>query len=499
MRANVARLGVALTTTFLVVALGLTYWQLVAADSLNAQPSNPRLVAAEQQVRRGRILDRTGRPLAEDRREGDNEVRDYPLPAAAPVTGYHSLRYGNSGLEERYDADLRGAGADDALQQLQQRLLHRPVVGSDIVTTLDARIQQAAMAALGDHPGAIVVLDPKTGEVLALASSPSFDPGKVDEQFPALRDNPDAALLNRATQSAYVPGSTFKLVTASAALDKGLVNLDQPFTCTTAINLGGQPVDCRNSIHIPRLTFKQAFAWSSNRVFALTGLLLGFPGPINPWLDDHPPGRYPWQDHSIDPSAQVLEDYAARFGFGRPIPFDLPVAPSRLKDPSSPWSVGLLASTAFGQGELSVTALQMALAVAVPGDDGKLPRPYLVSQIRSPDGTVRTVHEPGGWIDDVVSQETASVLRAFLLEGVENGYAAPARIPGVKVGGKTGTAEVGQGQTPHAWFIGLAPVDAPRLAIAVVFEHGGSGAEVATPAGRAVLQVALDVYRPQGR
>ena len=150
--------------------------------------------------------------------------------------------------------------------------------------------------------------------------------------WPSSSRDPAQPLFNRAVQALYVPGSIFKTVTATAALDTNLVDLNQPFMCTTAVKVGTYSVDCKNSQHIPRLTYKQAYAWSSNRVFGLTGMLLGFPrlAPINPWLDDHPPGDYPWArtGASIQPSADVLDDYARRFGFERSIPFDLPVATS---------------------------------------------------------------------------------------------------------------------------------------------------------------------------
>src|SRR5262249_29954443 len=148
----------------------------------------------------------------------------------------------------------------------------------------------------GNSSGAIVALDPRSGEVLALVSTPFFDPNASDEQIARLQDDSRQPLFNRAVQATYVPGSTFKTVTASAAIDQGVVNLDQPFMCTTAVKIGSYGVDCKNSQHIPRLTYKQAYAWSSNRVFALTGLLLGFKDarPINPWLDDKPPEPYPW-------------------------------------------------------------------------------------------------------------------------------------------------------------------------------------------------------------
>jgi peptidoglycan glycosyltransferase len=498
MRANIARLGTLLVAAFLVIALALTYWQVIAAPGLETESGNGRMLDAEHAGHRGAILDRNGAPLAATNADG---TRTYAA-GAAPITGYHSDRFGNSGLEAAQDAALRGASGGSLAERFEQQYLHQPVVGADVVTTIDLKIQQAAVDAHGDKPGAIVALDPRSGAVLALASNPTFDPTALDQQFDTLRGDTSGPLLNRATESAYVSGSVFKLVTASAALDKGLVDLSQPFACTTEINLGGQVVNCRNNViqGVNQPTYKQAFAWSSNRTFALTGLLLGFPPPLNQWLSDTPPGPYPW-DHasSVQPSARVLEEYAGRYGFGQQIPFDLPVRPSQLKNADSEWSVGLLASTAFGQGEISVTPLQMALVIATMGNDGKVPRPYLVSALRSATGDETVVNPGGGWSGQAVSAQTAHTLLDFLVEGVDHGYAAKAAIPGVKVGGKTGTAQVSAGEMDHSWFIGIAPADNPRVAVAVVFEHGGPGSDVATPAGGQVIQTALQVYKPAGR
>src|SRR5205085_2854388 len=156
--------------------LALSYWQVLAAPDLNSMATNPRLAEAEQQALRGKILARDGQPLAESSISGAVQSRSYPLPAAAAITGYHSLRFGNTGLEEKYDAELRGLSGTDPLRALRERFFHTPVIGSDLVTTIDPRIQRAATDALAGQPGAIVALDPRTGEVLALASSPTFDP-----------------------------------------------------------------------------------------------------------------------------------------------------------------------------------------------------------------------------------------------------------------------------------------------------------------------------------
>jgi cell division protein FtsI/penicillin-binding protein 2 len=212
-------------------------------------------------------------------------------------------------------------------------------------------------------------------------------------------------------------------------------------------------VDCKNSQHIPRLTYKQAYAWSSNRVFGLTGLLLGFPklAPINPWLDNKPPGDYPWTQSgaSIRPSADVLTDYARRFGFERTIPFDLPVAASQVKRSGTEWSPELLAQTAFGQGELQVTPMQMALVAAAVANGGRVPTPFVASELQSGNAS-RQLHESGQFFSIASSGDTAKTMLSYMVEGVDNGYAAKAAIPGVKVAGKTGTAEIGDG-TSHSW------------------------------------------------
>jgi peptidoglycan glycosyltransferase len=330
-----------------------------------------------------------------------------------------------------------------------------------------------------------------------MASTPYFDPAASDEQVQKLQTDPAQPLFNRAIQATYVPGSTFKTVTATAAIDSGIVDLQQPFLCTTAVKVGPATVDCKNSQHIPRLTYKQAFAWSSNRVFGLTGVLLGYPEarPINPWLDDKPPGPYPWtlRNASIRASADALTDYAGRFGFGRTIPFDLPVQVSHVKNDATEWTPELLVQTAFGQGELQATPLQMALVAAAVANGGRVPSPYLASELRHGSGSV-PLHSAGESFSTAMSKQTADTMVSFMVEGVDNGYAAKAAIPGVKVGGKTGTAELGDG-TSHSWFIGLAPADAPRVAVAVIMERQGSGSDFATPAGQKVMRAALDVLK----
>ena len=496
LHANVRRTALALLVGFAVVALALGYWQVWRAADLGTDPGNPRVAQARLDQPRGRILDRTGQVLASTEQTPNGPVRHYADPSLVHTIGFHSARFGDTDLEARYDAQLRGEASPDPIQRLLADLLHRDPQPDDLVLTVDKRIHDAAIAALGDANGAIVALDPKTGAVLALAATPFFDPNASDDQLAKLQSDPSQPLFNRAVQATYVPGSTFKAVTGSAAIDLGLVNLDQPFMCTTAVKVENYSVDCKNSQHVPRLTYMQAFAWSSNRTFALSGLLLGFPGPMNAWLDDNPPGPYPWTrpGATIDQSAARLEDYAGRFGFGREIPFDLTVTPSQVKNQGEQWTPVLLAQTAFGQGELQATPMQMALVSAAIANGGRVPTPYLVQDVRAPSGATSRPDTPGQSFSTAMSAQTAATMVSFMVEGTVRGYAEPAAIQGVNVGGKTGTAEVGDG-TSHSWFIGFAPAEDPRVAVAVIMEHKGSGSDFATPAGRKVMQAALQYYK----
>ncbi|HEY1293577.1 MAG TPA: penicillin-binding protein 2 [Chloroflexota bacterium] len=497
LRANVRRTATALLACFGVIALALGYWQVVRGPDLAQDAANPRVANARASEPRGRILDRTGAVLADTQMTDQGAVRHYADPSLVHTIGFHSDRFGDTDIEAEYDAELRGERAVSLWDRLGQQVFHTPPRPQDLVLTVDKRINDAAAQALGNSAGSIVAIDPRTGQILAMVSAPYFDPNTIDAQMAKLQSDPNEPLFNRSVQARYVPGSTFKTVTATAALDTHLVDLNQPFMCTTAIKVGTYSVDCKNSLQLPRLTYKQAYAWSSNRVFGLTGMLLGFPNlaPINPWLDDKPPGPYPWADdpRAVAASAKVLEDYAGRFGFGKQIPFDLPVAVSQVTNPGTEWSPELLVQTAFGQGELDVTPMQMALVAATVANGGRVPTPYVAAELQ--DGSnARALHQPGEFFSIASSSDVASTMVSFMVEGVDNGYAAKAAIPGVKVGGKTGTAEVGDG-TSHSWFIGFAPADAPRVAVAVIMEHQGSGSDFATPAGQSVLRTALNVYK----
>ena len=492
MQRSLQRLQLVLLSGFVIVALTLGYWQFFRQDELLARATNPRIAEEARRVVRGRILDRTGKVLAQNVPDEDGgSHREYPVGGLANVVGYHSARLGNGGIEEKYDEYLSGVRSADPAKRLLDALYHRPTVGSDVTLTLDARIQEAALGVLDGKPGAVVVLDPKTGAILAMASAPTFEAGAIDENWQTLLDDPARPLVNRAIGAAYTPGSTFKLVTAAAALNLKLVNPTEKFRFVDVMQIDNLRVDCRNHAQLPVVDFREAFAWSCNRTFALTALELGTP---KLQLADGLKAPFPWQD-ALGSSSSRLDEYAHRFWIGRTIPFELGVEAGQLKG-STAWYPSLLAQTGFGQGELSATPLHMALAAATVANGGNVPAPYLTTEIKSPGGAISTQNRGGGTLGRAIDAATAQTLNEMMVLSVDTAYAKPAAIANTKVGGKTGTAEAGpDGSTPHSWFIGYAPADDPRVAIAVIMEHRGSGTDFATPAARTVLQKALEVYK----
>lgn len=448
-----------------------TYWQLVAAPVLVSQMelNGYRLAAEMKQNQRGRILDRNGEPLALSERARDGFQRKYPHPGAAPIVGYWSLRYGSDGLEGLFDRQLRGstgAGVD----ALWQRLVHEPVVGADVVTTIDLRLQRAADEALGSARGAAIALDPRTGEVLAMASHPFFDPNQIDAQYPRLRSDPGDPLFNRATNGLYVPGSTFKVVTYAAGLSHGIV---QPNTVyedpDNGIVVDHYRIADPNHPNLPRFDYQRALAVSSNSAFADLATKIG---------------------------RERLQEQAKRFGFESEIPFELPTVASKLwNDPNFLWTRLGLATTGIGQGQIIASPMQMALVAAGTANGGVVMRPRLVREVRAPDGGVLE-----SWsaerMQPAMSPEVARTIADAMVLSARESWARTAALPNAQVAGKTGTAETDADAIPHAWFIAFAPADKPRIAVAVVKEHAGGGSVQAGPVARRMLEVGLQVVAP---
>jgi len=469
---NIRRLTFTIAIAFLVTSIGVGYWSLVAASDLNADPFNPRLIAAVRDRPRGKIVDSGGRVLAESVKDGDAYRRRYSDRSLAQVVGYASFRYGASGAEGAYQASLIGQDPSDLLGQWKARYLGERTEPGSVVLGLDPKAQQAAVAALAGRRGAIVALDPKTGRILASVSLPSYDanalvdPQQQDVAWGQLNDNKDRPLINRVAQGLYPPGSTMKIITAAAALESGFdpnqkIRVDDPFQADKS--WGDYFVRSSSGSH-GDFDMSLAFQRSENIYFAKVGLAIG---------------------------AQKLSDMAKKFGIGHAPGLDLQAAKGQLSNGGTIDRPTLLADTSYGQGELLTSPLQMAMVAATVGNHGVQVQPHYATEIKDPSGGVlRTVGGTSG--DQIISATTAGRLSTYLVQAVEapGAFAFGAKIAGVHVAGKTGTAETPSG-SPHGWFVGFAPAEDPQVAVAVIIENAGQGGADAAPLGGAVMRAVL--------
>ncbi|WP_026248333.1 penicillin-binding transpeptidase domain-containing protein [Streptomyces sp. LaPpAH-108] len=457
--------------------------QVVQAGSYNDNPANRRAAIARYQQPRGDILvggaPVTGSADTGEQLRYERTYRDGPL--YAPVTGFASQLYGSTFLEHAEDALL--SGTDPALSSftLWRDVAREPAPGGNVVTTLDERAQQAAYRGLAGRKGAVAAIDPATGRVLALVSTPSYDPAELSGNGKAasaawarLNGDPDKPMLNRAVRQTYPPGSTFKVVTAAAALDAGVItDVDQPTDSPDPYRLPGTTTRLTNEIDGCRdASLRQAFAWSCNTVFAKLGVDVG------------------------------LKDMAATaraFGFndtGLRVPFA--VAESTF---DTVVDRAQLALSSIGQYNTRATPLQMAMVAAAVANGGQTRAPYLVERTTRPGGeTVRGADTHP--LIQVMRPSTAVLLRELMRDAVERGTGGNGAIPGATVGGKTGTAQHGVDNSgvPYAWFVSWAQGDhapQPEVAVAVVVEDAAadrgevSGGGDAAPIAREVMRAVL--------
>jgi peptidoglycan glycosyltransferase len=481
---SIASVGVALTVSFAILAMGAGYWQVFQSQELSTAPDNPAVIAAARSVVRGEIVDRDGTVLAMNEVDANGEpYRVYPDRTVSPVVGYASRRYGTAGLERTYSAALTGLNDPDPIKNLLKKFQADPYDPQSLTLSLSLPLQRAAVKGLGADKGAVVMLDPRTGEVLALASTPTYDasaianPGTEDAGFAAVRDDPNRPLLPRATQGRYVPGSVFKIVTAIAGLGSDAISPDTTFENQAQAEKDGLVVNgfrIREHAGVPARTFDLAGATevSSNIWFALAGLGTG---------------------------GDNLTEYAARMGFGSPLPFDLPTAPSQVTTGDGAAPGGFLdetelANASYGQARTVVTPLQMALVAATVANDGELMRPHLVTAMTGRDGN-RTINPET--LRRVISPDDAEAITAAMVRAVEGKvgrqFTSGAKVKGVTTAGKSGTAELGGTGEPHSWFIGFAPAENPQIAIAVLVERGGRGGERAAPLAGAMMSTYFEL------
>ena len=480
--AALGRVSLILALAFGGLALGAGYWQVIESPNLSRSPDDAAVIAAARNVLRGEITDRDGVRLAWNERDQNREpYRVYASNALSGVLGYSSRQFGQAGLESAWNAELSGITSADPLRDLVRKFQVDPSDPQALRTTLVLELQQAAVDALGRNRGAVVMLDPRNGEVLVLASTPTYNasdianPQTSTRTFDRLRVDDRSPLLPRATSGQYVPGSVLKIVTSIAALGSGAVTpattyADQPRSEDRGWLIDGFRV--RDGHHPMtggrELNFDEAVEASCNIWFAQTGVRTG---------------------------GEALADYAGRLGFGAPLPFDLPTAPSQLNNGDGSLGGGFsdrveLANAAYGQAETLVTPLQMALVAATVANDGTMMRPYLVLEATGKAGTTgydasvlqRGVVAPG------IAAEITDAMQLAVQGDVGQVFTAGANVGGLNVAGKSGTAELDPGTSPHSWFIGFAPANDPQVAIAVLVERSGGGGVKASPIAGELLR-----------
>ncbi len=515
---NVYALGIVVVLGFVLVSLQLLRQQVVQASAIyqrieiNAEngqiTSNVRPVLKAQRVVRGGIFDRNGAPLVGSKVvEGGFVRRTYPVadelgldPAAfSNIVGFFSNRFGWSGLEATYNDYLSGERGR-TWARFENDLLGRPQVGSDLQLTIDAQLQARATALLNGRYGSVVVLEPQTGAVLAMASVPGFDPrglsfnyaaedweaenARVARYWEQLQgDGAGQPLVNRPTQGQYPPGSTFKTVTAIAALEYPAIARPNDIQCFNELQVeSGAPPVVNAVPNLASLTgtpsdLERVYSYSCNVAFAQYALRLD------------------------EGDTNLLADVSARFDIFTPPNTpenyrgfaDLATLPSRLYVvPGFLERELALADTGYGQGQLLVTPLQMALVAAAVANDGVMPEPYLVERVTGPEGSVAYEHTPRA-IRRTMSTATAAAMRDNMRAVGEYGFGSVVDdiVPGVTVGGKSGTGEHVPGEPPHAWFIAAAPIDEPRYVVSVMVERGGEGSSVGGTLAGQVLAAAF--------
>jgi penicillin-binding protein A len=478
MNRQIAQLFGLFVLLFAVLVAFTSYWSVLDAEGLEDNPSNRRALIREQKVPRGLILASDGRTaLARSVPRGRGEdrtfTRTYPTGGlfSHPV-GYSFIRNGRISLEQSRNDAL--AGEEDEFESIFTGLEGREREGLDVVTNLSVPGTEAAVAGLAGRKGAVVAIEPQTGKVRVMVSIPEYDANLVPTEFGRLNRDPNKPMLNRTTQELYPPGSTFKVVTATAALDSGKITPDSVIDGSSPKTISGVPLANAGGVSFGPISFTDALTNSVNTVFAQVGETIG---------------------------RGTLVEYMKRYGFYEDPQLDYPdtqMIPSGILNGDGEYvedgfDVGRVAIGQGGlEGEIRAAPLQMAQVAAAVANGGRLMKPRLTDRIVRKDGRVAERIEPD-LQSRVMKPETAEQLTAMMSRVVEEGTGTAAALAGITVAGKTGTAEVGANREfTQPWFIAFAPVEDPRMAIAVTLERTtGQGGTVAAPIARQVLEALL--------
>jgi peptidoglycan glycosyltransferase len=504
MERRIRRLGITLVVLFAIVFGQLAYVQVFAADDIKNHPANfSRQLIAEFNVQRGKILTTDGLVLAESVPGDPNSryryERRYPQgDLYGYITGYYSRIYGRSALEQSMNPYLSGEAPELAISTFGDLFLGRPKRGANVLTTIDSDLQEAARDAMGGNEGAVVAIEPRTGDVLALYATPGFDPNalsngtdqEIRDAWTSLNADPDEPLLSLANQELFLPGSSFKIITASAALENGFGpdsvwpnphRLTLPLTNEQLQNFGDEHCNGGSST----ITLAEAFEESCNVTFAEIGLELG-------------PERMAEQARKYGlcatnpPEQTTCEEQLIRF--------ELAFQNGRFPEPAYfEQNDPLLAFSAIGLDNDLVNPLSMALTASAVANRGRMMEPRIVTQVRDAQGRVAREFAASEF-GVPLSEASAAALTQMMINVVNEGTGFRAQIPGIQVAGKTGTATNGDGRPPNAWFTAFAPAGGPtlpRIAVSVIVLDGGSlgseatGGQVAAPIARTVIEAYL--------
>lgn len=481
MNGPIRRVAVGILVCMSLLLAGVTWYQVVRADELRADPRNARPALTERAKERGLIVARDGTVLArsvEDPSDPRSFLREYPEGQAfAHLIGYSSFLIGNAGLENAYNSDLRSR-RDLTITNLVAAILGSDLRPKSIELTVDPALQRAALRQLGENRGAVVALDPRTGAVLASVSTPSFNPelllgDDAASQWEILLSDDSGPTRDRATREIYAPGSTFKTIVAAAALDTGTAGPGTSFDDPVVFQLPGSDATIANATGRAcndgvSATLLQAFVRSCNTIFADLAIQLG--------ADD------------IGTTAEAL-------GFNQDIEYEWQIPRAAWNTAALEDDPAALGQSGIGERDVRTTPLHMAMVAAAVANDGVTVTPHVVSRVLSADGIAEAETEVSE-LGRAMTSETAVTLTQLMERVVTEGTGRQASVPGVRVAGKTGTA-TGTGDFSNPWFIGFAPVDSPTIAIAVFIEgsavsgESASGGSLAAPIAAHLIDVWL--------
>ena len=452
MRTNkrIIRVLIAISLLFLALVTYLLWFNMFRAKDVYTNSYNKRQWESEQQVQRGEIYSQDGVLLAETEMDGDARIRKYPKGRLySHIIGYCSQVYGKTQLEMSHDDDLIGKGT---ISLTLNEIKH----GNNLNLTINDELQEYAYEQLDGRDGAIVAMEPTTGQILAMVSLPDFNPETIEKDWPSMMEDENSPFLARATQGLYPPGSTYKIVTAAGVYDNGMTT--ETFDDEGLFKKDDVTVYNYNKESFGKLDIKTAFEVSSNYVFCTLGYEMG---------------------------ADAVKAEAEKFGVNKSFDFDIPVSQSQIQYKKMTDLDGALVS--IGQGGLVMTPLHVAMMASAVANNGKMMKPYLVETVTTENGTVIGQTKPSVLYDSI-GTACADYIEDMMIGVVEDGTGTGAQISGITVAGKTGTAE-NETDKDHAWFVGYAPVENPTICVAVVLENA------ATSGGKSAVPIAKNIIR----